>query len=379
MRTVGVEEEFLLLDPSSGQPVAASLRVRSADADGDPGDDEALQFELQQEMIEAATSPCTTLDEVRAHVGDGRRRADAAARSAGARAAALAMSPLPVQPHLTPTSRYGEMMRRYGRIAARSLSCGMHVHVRIESREEGVAIMDRIRVWLPVLLALSANSPFEGGADTGIASYRRVAWTMWPSSGPLEVLGSVDALDRLERELLATGTLLDAGMLYFDARLSRAHPTIEVRIADVCLDADDAVTIAGLVRGLVEHAVTSWRNGVPPPAVSGSALRLASWQAARYGVHAALVHPITGAAADASIVLADLVATVAGAVGPADRDRIAAGVDRIATRGSGADWQRMRYAETGSLARVAQLATDATQRGIGEAEPPRAGVPALSR
>jgi carboxylate-amine ligase len=350
MRTFGVEEELLLVDERTGAPVAAAPRALArggSDADTD------LEGELQQEMIEVVGRPCTTLEELAAGIRDGRLHADAAARSAGARAVALATSPVAAEPHGSPSKRHSEILRRFGPTASRCLTCGFHVHVSVESAEEGVAVLDRVREWLPVVLALSANSPICDGVDTGYESYRTEVWNRWPSAGPNPLFGSEAGYRAHEAKLLATGALLDAGMLYFDARLSRAHPTVELRVADVCLLEEDAVTIAALCRGLVEVAAAGWRAGVPPLGADERLLRLANWRAALVGVRGHLVHPVTGApcspqqAAEALVGFARPGLEVTG-----DRDRVERGVASILARGTGADRQRERFVSGGSAADV---------------------------
>ena len=205
--------------------------------------------------------------------------ADEAARSVGARAVALGTSPLPTTPTLVPQPRYLNMAARFGLTLQEQLTCGFHVHVRIRSAEEGVAILDRIRIWLPVVLALSGNSPFWRGTDSGYASFRYQAWSRWQTAGPCERFGSAREYRRHVQSLLATGVLLDEGMVYFDARLSRSHPTVEVRIADVCLEAGHATAIAALVRALVgagspgsgsrQASSPRLRRGTPPRRVEG--------------------------------------------------------------------------------------------------------------
>ncbi len=272
VRTVGVEEELLVVDPS-GRPVPlgpAALEVAARHGEGETveehdraerGDDEAgggdpvgrLVPELKTQQLEFGTRVCTGLDDVAADLRHWRGRADAAARDVGARVAALASSPVRVEPQSTPGERYTEMAETFGLTAAEQLTCGCHVHVAVEDDEEGVAVLNRIRVWLPVLTALTANSPFWLGRDSGHASYRAQAWNRWPSSGPNELFADAATYHRLVQDLLATETIVDTGMVYFDARLSERWPTVEVRVADVALRAEDAVTLAGY-RSLPEVA-----------------------------------------------------------------------------------------------------------------------------
>ena len=154
-----------------------------------------------------------------------------------------------------------------------------------------MAALDRIRPWLAVLLALSANSPFWQGADSGHASYRNQVWSRWPSAGPTGLFGSAAGYRAVTGAMLATDTILDDGMLYFDARLSAHQPTLEVRVADVCRESDDAVLIAGLVRALVDTAVREWRAGEEPPDIRTEVLRLAAWQAGKAGLEGPLLLP----------------------------------------------------------------------------------------
>ena len=273
-RTFGVEEEFLLVDATTGQPVPAAeaCLAKAAPQLPETSGGPSLALEVQREQIEAVGPVCSTLQEVIAGIREGRRLADEAARSVGARAVAVATSPVPATPTLVAQPRFLNMATRFGLTLREQLTCGFHVHVGVTDGEEGVAVLDRIRVWLPVLLALSANSPFWQGADTGYASFRYQAWNRWPTAGPCERFGSEREYHRYVQSLLTTGVLLDEGMVYFDARLSRNHPTVEVRIADVCMEASHAAAIAAIVRALVERAAQEWRAGISAPRLSAGQL-----------------------------------------------------------------------------------------------------------
>ncbi|WP_299950894.1 glutamate--cysteine ligase [uncultured Modestobacter sp.] len=384
MRTVGVEEELLVVDPD-GVPVPLgpeALEVAARRGEGEtvaehdraeqsgtaPGTDAGgapagprLVPELKQQQIELGTRVCTTLAEVAAELRHWRSRADAAAATLGARVAALASSPVPVEPVPTDGRRYEQMVAAFGLTAAEVLTCGCHVHVSVADDEEGVAVLDRVRVWLPVLTALTANSPFWDGRDTGYASFRSQVWNRWPSAGPNDVFGTPAAYHRLVDDLVGTGTVLDEGMVYFDARLSATWPTVEVRVSDVALRVDDAVVLAGLVRALVETAARDWRAGVPAPAVRAELVRVAGWRAGRSGLTGDLVDPRTGRPAPAPQVVRALVEHVRPALADAgDLERVTAGLAELARRGSGATLQRAVAGETGDLAAVVRAAVAAT-------------------
>jgi carboxylate-amine ligase len=366
VRTLGVEEELLVVD-ANGRPVALGPdaltvasrrgegedaaehdRAERSDAEPDAASAAHLVPELKAHQVELGTGVCHTLAEVEADLRFWRARAEAAANAVGAHVAALATAPVDVEPVPTEGERYARMQAEFGLTAREMLTCGCHVHVSVDGDEEGVAVLNRIRNWLPVLTALTANSPFWQGADSGYASFRSQAWHRWPSAGPNEVFTDAADYHRLIEDVLATDTVLDTGMVYFDARLSDTWPTVEVRTADVALRVDDAVTLAGLVRGLVETAARDARAGTPPPAVPAAVLRVAGWRAGRSGLTGDLVHPLTGRPAPAADVLGALLEHVRPALADAgDEQRIAAGLQAVLRRGTGADLQRLVHRESG--------------------------------
>ncbi len=355
MRSFGVEEELLLVDADDGAPIALAEAVTTGDADTTP------ETELKREQIETGTTPCTTLGELSGQLRGRRRAAAEAAARNGTRAVALATSPVAVTPSVTPHERYERMTELYALTAQEQLTCGCHVHVSVTSEEEGVAVLDRIRAWLPPLLAMTANSPFWQSGDTGYASYRQQVWGRWPSSGPTDLFGTPKTYHETVRDMIDSGALLDEGMIYFDARLSRNYPTVEIRVADVCLMADDALLLAALVRGLVDIAAREWRDGEPPRAVRTSLLRLASWRAARSGLEGDLIHPLTGRPEPAAAVVRALLDHVRPALESNGDLTVATSLtDALLSRGNGAALQRRIHQETGDLAAVVRDALDRT-------------------
>ncbi|GAA4285678.1 glutamate--cysteine ligase [Georgenia daeguensis] len=374
MRTVGVEEELLLVESATGRALSVAGQVlarateRAASAAGagpagppPSGPGGLLERELQQQQIEADTRPHTDLDALGEELRGWRATASEAARQVGARVAAVGLCPTPVVPRTVDGARYRTMVDRFGILTAEHLTCGCHVHVSVDSREEAVGVLDRIRVWLPPLLALSSNSPYWQGKDTAYASYRYLMQNRWPSAGPSEVFGSARAYDELVGKMVRTGALLDTGMIYFDARASARYPTVEIRVADVCLDPADTVMIAALCRALVDTAAGEWADGRPPPDVPGMLLRLAGWQAGRDGVGGNLVDPVTQEPAPAWDVIASLLEHVRPALAAnGDVGRVEAGLDRVLAQGTGADRQRAVMARTGRLVDVVAFVVRAT-------------------
>ncbi|MBF4613352.1 carboxylate-amine ligase [Curtobacterium sp. VKM Ac-1376] len=367
MRTIGVEEELLLVDGTTGAPVpVADLVLQRAVTDHVPWDGAHFTGEMQLEMLEVITRPHSTLATLGRQVLDNRALATRLAAEHGALAAPLASSPLPVLPHLRSSERYDRMVQRFGAVPRHSLTCGLHVHVAVASDREGVAVLDRIRTWLPVFIALTANSPFHAGEDTGHASFRSVTWNQWPTAGPAERYGTVARYRALTDAIIGTEALLDQGMLYFDARLSRNHPTVEVRVADVPLDPTMTVTVAGIVRALVDTAVEEWNAGKPAADTPACIIRLANWRAAIEGLDGHLVDPLTNRPLPAHEVILMLLEYLRPALtANGDDQLVERAVHQAFIHGNGATRQRAAHAVVGDLGQVAVQAAGAQPTLIG--------------
>jgi carboxylate-amine ligase len=373
VRTLGIEEELLVVDARTGEPSARSEEVirRAHQRLEDQGDGETgrpdhkpgghVGQELQMQQLEVDTPPRTNLADLREDLLAWRRAVASSAEDNDARLVAAGTSPLPSVTRITPDDRYRWMRERFGVTAEDQLTCGCHVHVVVEDDEEGVAVIDRVRPWLPVLLALSANSPFWQGRDSGYASFRSQSWIRWPSAGPTDVFGSAKAYRGVVDDMLASEVLLDEGMVYFDARLSPRYPTVEIRATDVCLDPVDAVLVGALCRGLVEASARSWRHGEPPSTVPTAVLRLATWQAGKSGVDGPLLDPMTGRPRPSREVIDSLVAHVGTELeATGDLAFVQEQVAEVMSRGNGARHQRRVMERTGSLAAVVKDLADAS-------------------
>jgi carboxylate-amine ligase len=185
--TFGVEEEFHVVDPATFA-LAPSVELAGAAVRGVFGG--RLHPEIATSQLETATGICTSLAELRAELTVTRREVAAAAASVGL--AVLAASTHPFggwqEQGVTAAPRYEEMVRRWAVLALQQDICGCHVHVGVPDVDTAVAVMDRARPYLPVLLAMTGSSPFHGGVDTGYESFRTLWWARWPTSGTPEPL-----------------------------------------------------------------------------------------------------------------------------------------------------------------------------------------------
>lgn len=354
VRELGVEEEFLLLDPRTGH-VRASADAVLASAGRSEG---AFEQELLAAQVESGTPVCSTLADVRRELGRLRTTLAAAAAHRQARLAAVAAAPVgsgDEQP-VTASSRYRQMAEVFGPVAREQVVCGCHVHVSVADPELAIQVINHARPWLPLLLAVSANSPYWRGVDTGYASYRSVLWSRWPTAGPPGVFADRADYDATVDGLLATEVLRDRGMIYWDARPSETFPTVEFRVADVCLEIDDAVLLAALARGLASTCAAAAARDDPVPSLRPEQQRGAHWRAARFGLTDELVQPGSGGLAPARAVLqAFLDYTRAALDEHGDTAEVAALLEPLLLAGTGAERQRAAYARRGDMSDVLEL------------------------
>jgi carboxylate-amine ligase len=278
--TLGVEEEYQLIDPATRALRTRGDRVLSQ-AHAALGND--VQPELQRAQLETVSPVCHSLADVRAALMRARRAVIAAAATEGTQVAAVGTHPFSHwdDQEITPKARYQGIAEEYQQLAREQLVCGCHVHVGLHDREAAIQVLNRARVWLAPLLALTANSPFWLGADTGYASYRTQLWGRFPLAGQPYVFASRVDYDAVVRALVATGSIEDATKIYWDIRLPEHIDTVEVRVTDVCLSINEAVMVAGLVRALVRTCYEQAQRGEPFPAVRPELLRAARQWAAR--------------------------------------------------------------------------------------------------
>ena len=339
--TLGVEEEFVLLDPATGAVVLAGPELVRL-LGGEPG----IQQELMRFQVETGTPVCTGLDEAGRELIRLRRLAAAAAASLGCRLVASGVAPYgtPGLAAVTGQPRYQELARRYGPVVAEAGTCACHVHVGVPSRDLGVQVLARLRPWLAPLLAVSANSPIADGRDAGWASWRYAIQARWPTAVPPAVWPDAAAYDTAVRRLIGQGAALDERSVYFLARLSPRYPTVEVRVADVCLDAGTAVLLAGLTRALVATALAEARRGTPAAAAPARQVAAALAAAARHGLAGAGADPVTGQPAGALALRARLLDHVYPALRDhGDTETITRLLHRLDDRGTGADRQRALF------------------------------------
>ncbi len=352
--TVGVEEEFHLVDPST-LALAPSPALSEAALRSEFGG--RIHAEITTTQLETTTGVCRTLADVRAEITGARTEAAAAADSAGVAMLAASTHPFGTwrQQQITSDPRYEAMVERWAALALQQDICGCHVHVGVPDLDTAVAVMDRARPYLPVLLAMTGSSPFHGGADTGYESYRTVLWSRWPVTGIPEYFGSAARYADVVEGMVVSGVVADASNLYWDLRPSSHLPTVEFRLADVCTSVDDAVLHAGLVRSLVRVLAGRAERGEVCPQPRSELLRAARWRAARHGLSGELFDPELQALVDARLAVRRLVGELEDDLREHEEwGEVCDLVERLFLRGTSAARQRSVWLRTGDAVAVAE-------------------------
>ncbi|MFJ8211976.1 glutamate--cysteine ligase [Streptomyces sp. NPDC096033] len=360
--TLGVEEEYLLLASDSAMPAPRVEQVRGAAALEAITSAAEVQTELLQAQVEVATPVCRALAEVGGHLLRLRHAMALGAESSGCRLALCGAAPVrdSVPVPVTPTKRYLGLQAYAPRLVDEQLINGMHVHVGVPDRAAGVEVLNRIRDWLPVLVAMAANSPLWEGRDTGFASWRTLVFGRWPVTGPPPFFDGVADYESRVTRLLGSGVIADRGQVYWQARLSEKYPTVEIRCPDLQLRADDAVMLAGIARALVATALTETRHAVPAAAGTQELLQAATWQAARHGLNGPLVDP-RGRSRGAQEVVGMLMEHIADALADGgDARAVSSLVDRLFREGTGAERQRAAMSGGGMPALIDLITTRST-------------------
>lgn len=342
MARFGIEEEFVLLDEQTLVPAGMSVEVRE-EILSEVG--AGLTAEYLTCQLESATEPSTSIEQARAQL---RRTRMLLGRAAAAHGAIVGCSGTPfISPNrfaVSSSPHYDAVSTQLGEITREHAVNGVHVHVEVDDDEERVRVLNRIRAWLPTLLALTGNSPFTHGRDSGFASWRSILIHRLPSSWSAPHFEDLDDYRTRIEQLISMGAIPDASSLSWTVRLSERFPTVEVRVFDAQLDTEDTLLAAALCRAIMTSDDVDTQTPVPLDLIDASL-----WTAARYGPEARLVDPLTGEIASVRTIsagLLDRLTLTLERLGDADfvTDRLA----RIATDGTGAQRQLRAYAENGT-------------------------------
>jgi len=342
--TFGIEEEYAFLDALTLLPSDVSPAVYRA-LQVDRAESRHVQREFLLSQLERPSPVCDTTADALADLEGFRRRLGAAAERVGVIAAGSGTFPRFDRPGVvTDKPRYRRITDEYGVLGGEHFLSGLHVHVHVPDREHGVRAMNALGSWMPVVAAISANSPLWRSEDTGFSSWRTINLQRWATRGtPPQFADAADYERRIAR-VVGVGGTFDAALVAWNMRLSDNFPTIEVRAADAQLEAWQAVLVATVIRGLVSTALA----GAVPPPLHPELIDSALWHSARDGLTGGLVHPFSGEVVPARQVLGDLLEHIGAALDrEGDTAQVGEWLDRLLAEGTGAERQRAAFAQGG--------------------------------
>jgi len=340
--TLGVEEEYMLLDPETWDLVQHidSMLARVTD----DGEFEArINPELMQSVLEITTPVCHTAAEVQAELRALRGYVAELARREGCRFASAGTHAFSLfeRQRITAKDRYRQLVDQLQYIARQELIFGMHVHAAVESPEQSIAVMNAVSAHIPQLLALSASSPFWRGEPTGLMSSRQMIFSAFPRSGVPPRFGNYDEFAAVIGQLERTGCIADYTHIWWDIRPHPRLGTLELRICDAVTRVEDVVAITALYQGLVKMYSEELTRTGSVPSYHRILVVENKWLAARHGLEAPIMDLATGRRN--RVPLAQLVRRTLRDVEPHARElgseRELEGVREILSRGNGAEQQ----------------------------------------
>jgi carboxylate-amine ligase len=371
--TLGVEEEYMLLDPTSFDLVQHIETVLDA-VEGDALADQ-INAELMQSVLEIATPVCTTAGDVMRELSTLRGYVRDVGRDHGLRVGSAGTHPYSLfeRQRITAKDRYHALIDQLQYVARRELIFGMHVHVAVDDPDKAIQVVNGLLPHLAPLLALSASSPFWRGEPTGLSSSRQIVFSAFPRSGPPPRFHDYADYASVVGQLERTGCIADYTHIWWDIRPHPKWGTIEVRICDAVTRVEDAVAIAAYCQALVKLLSETYDAGEEIPSHHRILTSENKWLAARYGLEAPVMDLSTGRRI--RIPLAKLVRRTLRELEPHARElgseRELEGIAAILGRGNSAEAQLRVFNANRDIVEVVRSIADAT-----EALPASAAAPA---
>ena len=361
--TLGIEEEFQTIDPITRELRSHMSKIVDG---GQITLHERVKAEMHQAVVEVGTNICHNIQEARAEVTELRRHIIELADQQNLLVAAAGTHPFSdwQDQLITPNERYDALIDEMRDVARGNLIFGLHVHVGIESRQEGIQILNAVRYFLPHIYALSTNSPFWCGRNTGFKSYRSKVFDKFPRTGIPEFFASASEYDEYINLLVKTNCIDNGKKIWWDIRLHPYFETIEFRICDIPMRIDETICLAALMQALVAKMHKLLKQNLSFRPYRKVLINENKWRAARYGIQGKLIDfgkqeevPYRDLCGE----LLDFVDDVLDELGSRKEVEY---IKEILDHGTGADRQLSVFEQTGDLKKVVDYIVEETRHGI---------------
>src|SRR3954447_1850505 len=350
--SLGIEEEYQTIDPETrdlrshiGVEIVRKGRTLLSDR---------VKPEMHQSVIEIGTGVCRNIQEAREEITDIRRQMIALAKENGLRIAGGGTHPFATwhTQEIYPDERYRTIVEDLKMVARANLIFGLHVHVGVEDRETAIQIMNGARYFLPHLLALSANSPFWVGMETGLRSYRCKVFDKFPRTNIPDLFSSWEEFKLYSDLLIRTNCIDNAKKIWWDIRPHPHFPTLEFRVCDMPMRVDESIAIAALCQAIIAKLYRLHERNQSFRHYARALIMENKWRAARYGIGGKLIDFGKQQEIPFTDLIGEILEFVDDVVDELGSRPAIEYVHTIVERGNGADRQLKVYHETGDFKAV---------------------------
>jgi carboxylate-amine ligase len=362
--TLGIEEEFQTIDPVT-RDLKSHIQAEIVQK-GKMLLAERVKPEMHQSVVEIGTGICQTIQQARDEIKEIRQHIVKLARAHDLRIAAAGTHPFAQwhEQEIYPDDRYLEIVEDMKMVARANLIFGLHVHVGVEDRETAIQLMNGARYFLPHLLAISSNSPFWMGMETGLKSYRCKVFDKFPRTNIPDLFQSWSEFEEFVELLIRTNCIDNAKKIWWDIRPHPHFPTLEFRICDMPMRLDETIAIAALCQAIIAKLYRLHEQNLTFRHYGRSLIMENKWRAARYGLDGKLIDfgkQQEVAERDLVHEILEFVSDVAADLGS---EKEIAYIEKILERGTGADRQLKVFAETKDLKQVVDYTITETEAGL---------------
>jgi len=361
--TLGVEEEFQIVDPQTRE---LKSHIAQIIEDGKMVMAEKVKAEMHQSVVEIGTDICRDISDAREQVTKLRQELAKLAKKSGLKIAAAGTHPFShwKDQEITDHPRYREIVTDFQQVARANLIFGLHVHVGVDDRETALHVMNAARYFLPHIFALSTNSPFWLGRNTGFKSYRSKVFDRFPRTGIPDYFGSIAEYDNYIKLLVKTKCIDDAKKIWWDIR---AHPyfnTLEFRICDIPMRLDETICLTAIMQAVVAKLHKLIKQNLGFRIYRRALIAENKWRASRYGIQSKLIDFGKQEEVEFKKLIDELLEFIDDVVDDLGSREEIQYVYKILEMGTGADRQLAAYEKTNDTQAVVDFIIEETYKGL---------------
>jgi carboxylate-amine ligase len=366
--TIGVEEEFQIIDPETLELRSHVVQLISSAAARGVGD--LVKQEMHQSIVETGTKICENVSELRLEMHRTRSELVLAAESTGLRVAAAGTHPFSswIDQVISPGERYQHIVEEMGQLARSLLIFGMHVHIAMPDKQTTIDMMNMVRYFLPHLLALSTSSPFWMGRNTGLKSFRSTVFRRFPRTGIPEVFESWSEYENFINLLVKLNCIDTGKKIWWDVRPHPAYGTLEFRMFDTATRVEEAVAIAALTQAIVVKLHRLYTRNQSWRIYRRALIEENKWRAARYGIEGKLIDFGREAEVPMRELMLELMELIDDVVDDLGSRSAVEYIHTILNEGTSAERQLRVYQQTGDLKDVVRHLVMETRASVQDAK-----------